>query len=81
MPKKSRRYIVTAIIMILIAVGLLAFSTVNFCTECTGWNAINPLCQAGYVSCIATIGTVHWVMRIISGLLIIFAGYKLVKGR
>lgn len=73
-------YIISAVVIIIVAVGLMALSTINFCTQCTGWSAFNPLCQAGYVSCVATMGTVHLVMRLIAFILIIAAGVKIVKG-
>lgn len=81
MPKKSTsitKYIPPTMLM-LVAVVLMYLSTINFCVGCTGWSALNPMCQLGYVSCIGSLGIVHWVMRIGAVVLFVVAIVKMVK--
>ena len=62
-----------------VALALAYLSTIKFCVGCTGWQAINPLCQLGYVSCVGSLGIVHIVMRVGAVVLFIVSIVRMVK--
>ena len=70
----------SALLLIIIGIILIYVSTINFCGGCTGWNAINPLCQAGQLACLSTMAPIHFIIRVIAGLVILVGGWKLIKG-
>jgi hypothetical protein len=50
------KFIVVAALFLLLFVEMGAAlwyvgNTCSECTTCTGWDAINPVCQAGYAAC------------------------------
>ena len=67
-------------IYIILAVVLIFISTIDFCISCTGWDTINPLCLAGYASCIGMQGTVHLIMRGFAILFTLIGGWKILRG-
>jgi len=67
--------------MVLVALGLFLFTCMNFCASCTGWNAINPFCQLGYVGCIAQQTMFFLLIKFVAVVLFLIGVWKLLRGK
>jgi len=75
-PKSSYK---TPIILFAVAAILLGASTINMCEGCSGWNVINPWCQAGMLACVGQWGTIHLIMQAVALVLILVGAWRLIK--